>query len=44
MQNLNIVQTPNYDLDRWKMSTDDKIIATENVNIVPTVDVVLTLC
>ena len=42
MQTLNIIQIPNYDLNGWKMSTDDKIIAIENVNTVSTADVVLT--
>ena len=36
MQTLNIIQTLNYDLDRQKMSIDDKIISIENVNIVST--------
>ena len=43
MQTLNIVQTPNYDLDRQKISTDHEIIATKNVNTMSTVDVVLKL-
>ena len=51
MQTLKIVQTPNYDFDRQKMSTDDKIVATENVNTMSMIDSVaiilsleLTLC
>ena len=44
MQILNIVQTPNYDLEHWKISIDDKIIATKNVNTMSTVDAVLKLC
>ena len=30
------MQTLNYDLDRYKISIDDKIIAIKNVNIVLT--------
>ena len=44
MQTLNIVQTRNYDLDRQEMSIDDKLVATENVNTMSTVDDVLILC
>ena len=40
----NIVQTPNYNLDCYKLSTGDKIIATKNVNTMPKVDAVLKLC
>ena len=29
MQTLNIIQTPSYDLDHQKMSTDDKMTATK---------------
>ena len=39
-----IIDTSNYDLNCWKMSTDGKIIATKNVNTVSTVDAVLTFC
>ena len=43
MQTINIVQTTNYDLDRKLTSTDDKRIATKNVNTMSTIDVVLKL-
>ena len=42
MQTLNIVRTLNYDLDCYKISTDDKITTTKNVCTSSTVDDVLT--
>ena len=44
MQILNIVQTLIYNLDHYKMSTDDKITTMKNINTVSTVDTILTLC
>ena len=44
MQIIKFVQTPNYDLNRLKMSIDYKIIAIENINTILTVDTVLTFC
>ena len=43
MQTLNIVQTPNYDLDRYNISIDDKITSTEIANTLNTVSTVHTV-